>query len=278
VTESVDFKHPPLNEVVFSIQFDRDVIDEVGALAAFWPEIKNDYPGLEKQLPMPPAREDFETAHQDPQVQFEMLSAPPTQRYWFLSEDKTKIVQVQADRLMFNWRQVNGDEVYPRYATLLPEFVQLADVFLKSLGDAQRQAATVAWCELTYVNPIAAAGSGEGTHGQLAHILNYLEKDPEREVLPPVEDTQIQQRFRIKNGSGDSIGRLYVTAVPGFNRSDLSPVYVLTLLARGRPEAGEFPQSAVDFIDKAHHLIVNGFREVTTPEMHALWNEDIQNG
>ncbi len=112
----------------------------------------------------------------------------------------------------------------------------------------------------------------------MAHILNFLEKDPEREVLPPVEDTQLQQRFRIKNDSGESIGRLYVTAVPGFNRSDLSPVYVLTLLARGRPEAGDFPQSTVDFIDRAHHFIVNGFREVTTPEMHALWNNDGQNG
>lgn len=262
----VDFERPPLNEVVFSVQFESDVIDEVATLAEFWPAIREAYPRLEKQPPLAPVSESFDAPL--PQgVQFQLLPGPPTQRYWFLSTDGTKIVQVQSDRFMFNWRQVEGDEPYPRYETLRPEFEALLETFLEHAHGST----PATWCELQYVNPIPAEGDTPGTPGQLARILKYLEKDPERHFLPPVEDTQIQQRFRIVNDQGDPVGRLYLIVVPAFHQVDLHPAYVLTLLARGRPAAGPLSPGVVDFLDRAHDLIVNGFKEVTTSEMHAVW-------
>jgi uncharacterized protein (TIGR04255 family) len=253
---------------VFSVQFDGDVIDEVAALSRFWPKIQPQFPNLKKQPPFPPATEDFGVPgpQSGPQVQF--LTGPPSHRYWFLSEDGTKLIQVQGDRFLFNWRQVVGDEEYPRFATLFPEFIGHLRTFLGTLDSS----ATPAWCELSYINPVPTTGEQLGTHGQLAQILNYLVRDPERQVLPVVEDAQLQQRFRILDErTGEPTGRLYVTAVPGFRNSDSLPVYVITLLARGRAEHGELPESLVAFFDRAHDLIVGGFREVTTPAMHELW-------
>lgn len=253
---------------MFSVQFEGDVIDEVAALSEFWPKIQPRFPRLEKQPPFPPATEEFEVPgpQSGPQVQF--LTGPPSHRYWFLSQDGTKLVQVQGDRFLFNWRQVVGDEEYPRFASLCPEFIDLLREFVETL----EQAPTPAWCELSYINPVPTEGETPETHGQLAQILNYLVRDPEREVLPPVEDTQLQQRFRIIDEiTGEPTGRFYVAAVPGFRHSDSRPVYVITLLARGRPGAGELPESLIGFFERAHDLIVRGFKEVTTPAMHELW-------
>jgi uncharacterized protein (TIGR04255 family) len=145
----------------------------------------------------------------------------------------------------------------------------LFELFLLSLEDAED--VSVRWCELTYINPIPAPGASPDTHGQLAHILNYLERDPPRETLPDVEDTQIQQRFRLNDSDGNPIGRLYVIAVPGYQRTDNRPIYVVTVMARGRPESDELPNGVIAFMNRAHGLIVNGFKEVTTEEMHAEW-------
>ncbi len=264
----VHFEDPPLNEVVFSVQFDADVIDEVDALSKFRPEIRERFPHLEKQPPFPPAKEEFDVPSPQVGPHFEFLSGPSSHRYWFVSEDGTKLVQVQGDRFLFNWRQVTGEEIYPRFHVLCPEFVELFEIFLSVLATPP----VVAWCELSYINPIPVEAGEENTHGELARIINYLVRSPTREALPPVEDTQIQQRFRILDtDTGEPVGRFYVTAMPGFQHTDPRPVYVITLIARGRPVAGHLPQSVVGFLERAHDMIVRAFKEVTTPEMHKQW-------
>jgi uncharacterized protein (TIGR04255 family) len=209
-----DFADPPLTEVVFSVEFDGDVIDEVGILSEFWRRIDDEFPRHEKQPPILQAAESFDVPPTPPDVPIQLMSGLPGQRYWFLTEDQTLIVQVQADRLMFNWRQVVGDEPYPRYATLAPRFADLLRIFL-ACDAVDTEIASVAWVELQYVNPIPAEGE-HGTHGQLARILNFLVPDPPRDALPAVEDTQVQQRFRITGDDGDPQGAPIPDCSPGF--------------------------------------------------------------
>jgi uncharacterized protein (TIGR04255 family) len=268
-TRSVDFAHPPLNEVVFSVQFDSPVIDEIGVLSDFWQIIRHDFPRHEKQPPLPPASETFDVPPRPPELQLQLLQSGPTARYWFLSADGTLIVQVQPDRLMFNWRQVTGSEDYPHYDVLEPRFEDLLRTFL-GCDSVDDQGANVGWVELQYINPIEVQAE-HGTHGQLARILNFLVSDPHRVTLPDVEDTQLQQRFRITDDTGEPQGRLYLTAVPAVRATDQAPLYVITLLGRGRPGSGELVSGVSSFLHRAHDLIVNGFREVTTDEMHRVW-------
>ena len=256
---------------MFSVQFDGEAIDEVGILSEFWPKIHDRFPRHEKHPPVMPAAESFAVPPPPPELQVQMLPMPPAQRYWFLSEDGTRIVQVQPDRLIFNWRRVVGDEPYPHFEALAPAFEDVLETFV-SCESVTIGSSDVAWIELQYINPIPVPvdEGGAATHGQLARILNFLDRDPPRTVLPPVEDTQLQQRFRIDD-EGLSIGRLYLTAVPAFKNANPTPVYVVTLLARGRPGPGEIREGVQAFLDRAHTLIVEGFKEVTTPEMHQEW-------
>ncbi len=266
----VQFERPPLTEVAFSVQFERDVIDEVRALSEFWPSVKDDFPGIQKHPPIAPSSEDF-----GPPSEFapalELLSAPPSHRYWFLSMDEHRLIQVQPDRLLFNWRRLDGSTPYPRYATLAQEFSRHLRTFLAVVDEAGHTDAQAAWCELTYINSVPAGEPG-GAHGQLARILNCFVRDPVREVMPPVEDTQLQQRFRLVGPGGVPFGRLYLTAVPGYQKADLVPVYMITLVGRGRPFGGDDRVASIfEFLNEAHQLIVRGFRELTTRELHLEW-------
>jgi hypothetical protein len=59
---------------------------------------------------------------------------------------------------------------------------------------------------------------------------------------------------------------------------EMRPAYILTLLARGRPIGESTRDGIAKFFDVAHNLIVGGFAEVTTEEMHAIWEvEEVDN-
>ena len=84
ITDSVTFTAPPVNEVALTVQFEGDVVDEVGMLANYWPRIRSDFPGHDKQPPLPPLQEDF-TRPPDAGVQFQFMPTLPAPRYWFIS-------------------------------------------------------------------------------------------------------------------------------------------------------------------------------------------------
>lgn len=268
-SDPVTFGSPPLNEVAMSVQFPTGVVDEVDALARYWPTIRDAFPLHDKQPPLFPVVEDFNRPPEGGAVG-QLIQGIPPARYWFLSEDKTWLVQVQADRFVLNWRRVEGGEEYPRYRALRPEFERRFRTFLDIAG-GPGDAPAADWCELSYINHVAAATTDGGEHGPLSRVLRVLSPDPASETLPPVEDTQLQQRFVISwPGESEPMGRLYLNATPAFSQTDGAPIYVVALLVRGRPRDPSV-DGVLAFFDLARELIVRGFKESTTPEMHTQW-------
>lgn len=271
----VNFSAPPVNEVVFGVQFDRDVIDEVGILNRYLPTIQAEFPKIDKQPPLPPMQEDLDHPPSPGVAQVQFLQGPPSTRYWFISADETLLIQVQSDRFIFNWRQTERMADYPRYEALQPTFKRLFTNFLTHLSP-EGEAVVPSLCEITYINHIKAPGAvPPGTHGPLSEVLRALSPKPVSPALPPIEDTQLQQRFLITDGEGTPSGRLYLSAVPAFRDPDATPIYVVTLVARGRPSP-QAPDGVVPFFDMGRELIVKGFKESTTPQMHERWG--LQNG
>ncbi len=253
-----------------AVQFDGDVIDEVGILNRYLPTIQDEFPKLEKQPPLPPMQEDLAHPPGPGGAQIQFFQGPPATRYWFISADGTLLIQVQADRFTLNWRQTGIKAEYPRYRNLRPAFERLFSNFLTHISPGV-QALTPNFCEVTYINHVEAAGAvPPGTHGPLSHVLMALNPKPVSAALPPVEDTQLQQRFLITNEAGNPCGRLYLSAVPAFRAEDSTPIYVVSLVARGNP-IPQTPAGVVPFFDMGRELIVRGFKESTTPEMHKRW-------
>src|SRR5438132_13880540 len=110
-----EFESPPVSEVALSIEFLPLPAWRVSHAGLYWSHIRKDYPHTDVQPPIPSQIEKFgEGLWQPPLLRFE-ISNPDVTRSWFITEDRTRLIQIQRDRFVINWRKVHGDEVYPRY-------------------------------------------------------------------------------------------------------------------------------------------------------------------
>jgi uncharacterized protein (TIGR04255 family) len=270
--DSPAFGAPPVSEVAIGIQFPAQVADDGIALADFWPKVRPAFPTLEKALPLPPMVENFDfPPPATPPVQFFSPQGLP-QRYWFISSDETRLLQLQSDRFILNWRHRRPQDVYPHYEVLSSDFEQRFATFREeSLPPERRSLALPNWCEVTYINVIDAVDRDLRRHRPLRDILRLVASPRSSQLLPP-EDTQVQQRsiiFSLDDAS-QPIGRLYILAAPGLRPEDNRPIYQLTLTVRIQPAASTM-ESMFAALNRAHDLIIHTFVAITTPRMHKVW-------
>ncbi|MDA0159570.1 TIGR04255 family protein [Solirubrobacter ginsenosidimutans] len=272
IRDLVTFERPPLNEVYLSVQFATDVSDEAVALAEFWPLIRADFPTLERHPALPPVEETFDVPPKvgPPNLPFRIGTGAMPQRYWFVSADSTRLVQVQPDRFLFNWRRVRPDDEYPRFRALVPEFERLFEAFVQVLSADQRKAATAAWAEVGYINHVDAPDElRPGGHISLDRIFTFVSKI-DATAFDPVEDMQLQVRSTIRDDGDAPLGRIYLSATPAYRNADQMPIYVVELIARGRPGGSE-PKDLANFFARGREMVVDAFCSVTTTEMHDAW-------
>lgn len=263
----VTFRDPPVVEVALSIQFESAITGAARTLGEFWPLVRGEFPNLEEQPAMPPQREEFQVVVGRPPV--EVMVQPPAPRYWFISADDTRLIQVQPDRLIYNWRKRGEGQQYPRYRQLRPDFERYLRVLLDLLSPEERGVARPDWCEVTYVNHILP-GEGEETRPPLHEVLTTIQEPPPLAPGLELEEVQLVQRYLLtREESTAPSGRLHLTAVPAIRNVDQVPIYVLTLVARG--QAGGSVEGALAFVDEGRELIVKTFRDTTTESMHRRW-------
>lgn len=265
-----------MGEVYFSVQFSEAVSDEAFALADFWPQIREEFPGLERHPPVAPIDERFEVPLQgSPQIGFEFSTGPPPQRYWFISEDGARLVQVQPDRFFFNWRRTSESDEYPRFRNLLPNFEATYLQFTNLAAEARGSSPEPTWCEVGYINHIEARGDEDPQRHLPLHRILRLVTAPEAAALDPIEDMQVQLRSIMRNADEAPVGRMYLSAVPAYRAADQAPIYVMELTVRARP-TGATLDDVLALAGRAREMIVTAFRDATTTEMHARWG--LENG
>lgn len=263
----VDFAHPPVTEVALAIQFDAPSIEllDVAAIANF---VRSELPGISEQPARPPMGESFGRPTDASQLGVQLLEPGFPLRYWMLSEDESRLLQVQHDFVALNWRrQESTPSSYPRYTTLRSSFARYLDEIERVVVGEGKSKLQPNWCEVTYVNHVEAASGSEPL--MLSEVTNVAWLPPEDAFLPRPEDAQFGMRFLIEDG-GSPIGRLTIGANPVIRRADGMALWSITLTARVRSAEGSLA-GAFRALDVGHEWVVRGFRDVTTPSMHRLW-------
>lgn len=256
-------------EVACSVQFEPITGLHAGRLGLLWEHYRDRYPNVEQQPPLTASREQFEP--KPVRIGFSLEgSFPmfPMPRLWFLSEDGTRLIQVQRDHFIVNWRKLDTQAEYPRYhsirETLIEEFGRFQD-FLKK----QRLALPpIVQTELTYVNHIDAR-QADGARKPLSQIVQIWTGETPDAKLPQFEEASFHARYIIRDGDQPT-GRLHINLEPQLYVRDNAPVYALTLISRGAPPSPEF-EGALSSLDKGHEAIVEGFTAITTEEMQVVW-------
>jgi uncharacterized protein (TIGR04255 family) len=185
-----------------------------------------------------------------------------------LSDDKLRLIQVQPDRFVLNWRKLDTDTKYPRYENLKKAFQSELALFLGFVAEQELGGFEPTQCELTYVNHLAA-GQGWQDLRDLAKVIAPWSGVTTEAYLPDIEDVGFAWQHRFDD-DGSPIGRLHVQLQSAFRVSDGARLLNLQLLGRGAP-LGDGLDGVLAFTDRAHEWIVRGFTAITTEHMHEVW-------
>jgi uncharacterized protein (TIGR04255 family) len=260
-----EFDRPPLDEMVMGVQFDPLPNFHAVHLGLFWSRIRTEYPHTEDQAPLAPTVELADIKPSPPTVKAVAYAVPPLPRCLFLTEDRTQLIQVQGDRFLRNWRQVEGNERYPHFRRLSEDFGRAWEGFIAFTNDHGFGPVKVNQCELTYINSIEK-GAGWSELGELDGVFSVLRPRAPGGFLPPPETLSWQARYKLP----DNRGRLHVEMNPVFRGRDLKLALSFNLTARGAPTGGSLEQVA-EWFDLAHEWAVRAFAELTEPAAHKLW-------
>ena len=264
-TNLPDFARPPIVETALSVQFQRLEQLAIPHFGVFWQSIRRVYPRFQVHPPLNQVFERFgEQSVSSPQVSIEELSSPPV-RCWFMDASENRLLQIQNDRFIHNWRKVRVDDEYPRYTAVRLTFETAWNSLCAFLASENLGIPQPNQCEVIYVNHIERIDK----HG---HPITLQEMFPtwngERsgDFLPDPVIVQGMVSYEMP----DQRGRLHIDFKPAIRRADGKEIIVLTLTARGAPESPNITD-VLAWFDLGREWVVHGFTDFTSAMMHSLW-------
>ena len=258
------FRKPPVSEVAVGVQF-PGALNPVH-LGLYYQRVKGDFPKVQVQPAIPPTFETFGTA---PIVAFGIPTITLQPRMWFISDDEDSLIQLQSDRLIFNWRGGLRESEYPHFEKVYTGFGRALDE-LETLAEGEGIAdVLVNQCEVSYVNPLPTAKTGVSL-SEPEKLFRVWSGSLGAEWKEPQEDLSFTVRYRLNDQEGKQFGRLSATVMSSSAAPNIAPGFQLEMTARGVP-LGIGRKGIAVFHDQAHKAIVRTFAAITTPEMHKLW-------
>lgn len=262
-----EFRRPPVTEVVLSLQFAT-----LGNLRSYhigllWERIRERYPTVTEQAELPPVFETFggRPVTQQVHLQIETLFKPPMPRYWFEAQDGG-LFQLQQDRLIHNWRQLEVNQEYPRYERVREDFINDLTSFTDFIRDHELGDLRPNQSEISYINTIEIPG-GSNPQKALEKIVRFWQGPPS--IAGELESSSIHLRSVLRT-DGEPYARMNIIMQPAFRTRDQSPVVRMDITVRGKP-AEETVAAALAAFDRGREAIVRTFTEITTPAMHEVW-------
>ena len=260
------FAHPPVQETVFGIEFAPLQKWQIPFFGLLWEKIRTRYPIFNVVPPLQSVIEDLGSAPQAaPSLSVSIQTEGPHVRCWFLTEDETRLIQVQRDRFIFNWKRGRIDAPYPHYENIRPVIDEEWNIFRDFVAANSLGTLSVQQCEVTYFNHIEK-GNGWNDYGQLRNVLTVWSGTSQDRNLQVPENVNLGIRYRMPEG----MGRLHVHAEPAIRIPDYKEVLQLNLLVRGKPPSSD-PSQVFEWFDFAQRLVSESFVNLTTAEMHSIW-------
>jgi uncharacterized protein (TIGR04255 family) len=260
-----DFARPPIVEAILSVQFRRLEQLAIPHFGVFWQSIRRVYSRSQVHPPLNPVFERFgEQSVSSPQISIEELSSPPV-RCWFVDESENRLLQIQNNRFIHNWRKVRIDDEYPRYTAVRQTFETEWKNFCAFLASENLGIPQPNQCEVTYVNHIESVdkhGHPIGLHEMFPSWTGETSGD----FLPNPVIVQCMASYEMPNQRG----RLHIDFKPAIRRADSKEIILLTLTARGAPASPNLTD-VLAWFDLGREWVVRGFTDFTSATMHSLW-------
>ena len=258
-----DFAEPPINESALSIQFQPLPSFGIPHFGLFWQKVRQEYVRFQVVPPVEAATEQFSKPTR-PRVGLQLLQQPEV-RCWYLNSTGDRLLQLQRDRFIHNWRQVNGTERYPRYPAIRAALQSYWAVFLDFLQSEKLGTPEVNQCEVTYVNHIEHGNEWNG-FGELNRVISAWSGRHSGQFLPSPEALSMEVHYRLPK----ELGRLHISVAPVFRGRDSKEVLQISLTARGAP-ASTKTEDVFAWLDLGREWVVKGFADFTSESVQEFW-------
>lgn len=252
------YKNPPVNEVVCGLRFDAPDKLRMPHIGFLWNKFRADYPIIQHAPPIASAKGE---------ILIDKAIGIPLPRVWFINKSDDQLVQFQVDRFYFNWRRRQMD--YPRYEHVIKNFWIVLNTIGDFFSEFELGELKPIECELSYVNHIPI-GQGWDTIDDLPKIFSdFVWKQANNRFLPNPQKIAWQAEFSLPQKKG----QLTVTLKQATRTEDKISLLVLELKTSGISESSN-KEAIREWFDLSHEWIVQGFTDLTTPEIQKIWERE----
>lgn len=241
------FKSAPVFELVLGVQFDAPVFNSETIFHAF-ETFKSEYPRINEHPPLPEIIEPLGKANITrfvPGIQNRKL---------FINESNTKLIQIQANKLLFNWRRASKQTEYPRFRFIKDDFFT---VFNK-LDERYSLNEKVNQLEMTYVDRVLQSEFGRSDFNPSS-------------ALKVVDDSREFSSLDLTYAFGVPVlnGNMTVKLSSATQKEDEEPIVIVETTCRGAFSEGI---GTIDkWFDEAHNTHLDYFSSIITEEAKSKW-------
>lgn len=256
------FRNPPVGEVVCGIQFRPLTQFQAPHYGIFWEQIRKEFPRCRTVAPLATGQPIDMQPNEPTEITVQFVAnAPDMPRVWFISKDDTCLVQLQPDRLLFNWREGPSRAPYPRFKTIIKKFRDIFGKFDKFVNTNGLGELSLLQTEVTYINHIKFAPGFE-SFADIGEVFpDFSWRRGDRTVSAP-DNFQFRSTHPLLND-----GKLQVSIGSARSRTDKSPLIRFDLTARGSATLLKNVNEIWNWYDLANETIVDAFIDLTSKAM-----------
>ena len=223
-----------------------------------------DFPGLAENVPFDSTFELFGGSSRIQHPAFKLLERPDHSRYWFISEDKAELVQFQIDRLMHNWRSVDGGPQYPHYESISKKFeTELRKLREYFISLEPKSELNILQFEVSYVN--------------------VIEFDPGERIDPSVwfnltESLNFDVEYynlsfgKVLTADGGAPYARFRVDLKTVHTIKEKPAIMATLLVKGAPSSSTI-EACMESLHRGREMIVTNFDMMSTDYAKRVWGK-----
>lgn len=244
-----NFSNSPLSEVVCGVEFNAPGFSSVH-FGLYWQTIREHFP---QYFDMPPIGE------------ISLFSPIPIlRRVWLESVEKKQLIQLQADRFLYNWRRLPDDtEEYPHFETVYLNFIEEWKHFQKWWLGVTISPAPIfpVRYQLTYLNQIDNILGWE-TPADHYNIFTFMGRKWDSFLdNPTVHVSNLQ--FSIPQNRGI----LSVNINQGLLAPENKPVMTFELTAQSSDATIDIDE----WFNTVHEYVVRSFLDLTKDSIQKEW-------
>lgn len=266
MSESPKFHTPPVTEVFCGVQFDPLPGFSVAYYGRFWEQLKQTYPKSIDQAPVMQNR-----------GQSEFITGVVTPRIFLITESENRLLQLQPDRFMHNWRKQGIEqEGYPGFTSIADEFTTQLDALQTFLETENIGLPVIRAIELSFVNFIPAGDLWQNSN-DIHQVFPTFSWQPAgfhetntTTYLDDVLSTPVGLSWNMTFPGKKPAGGLHVMLTQCVFNDTQQGVLDFRLKFTGLPEETS-PAGIRQWLNEAEKAMTQAFVALTSPKAHQHW-------